>query len=90
MVKLYQGVKRDLTERVRHLQNSFEEYFPLNSNENNWLRNPFIGSFQMEDFSVNVCEQLIDIASDSVLKQKFPTISPSSFGSAELKVILRS
>ena len=33
-------------------------------NGNNWLRNPFIGSFQVENFSFNECEHLIDVARD--------------------------
>jgi hypothetical protein len=41
------------------------------------IQNPFTGSFQTEDFSIKEYEQLTDIASDSVLKQKFPTISLS-------------
>jgi hypothetical protein len=56
-VKLYRGV----TEQLRHLKDLFEEYFPPHNNYNNWLRNPFIGSFQVEDFSINECEQLTDI-----------------------------
>jgi hypothetical protein len=74
-----ESVKYDITEHLRQLKNSFKEYFPPNNNDSNWLRNPFIGSFQIEDFSIKEYEQLIDIASDSVLKQKFPTISLSSF-----------
>ena len=42
-VKYYQDVKCDL----RHLQNSFEEYFPQNNNDKNCQRNPFTGSYQM-------------------------------------------
>jgi hypothetical protein len=56
-----ESVKHDTTEHLRRLQNSFEEYFPPNNNDNNWLRNPFIGSFQIEDLSIKECEQLIDI-----------------------------
>jgi hypothetical protein len=74
-----ESVKHDINENLRQLQYSFEEYFPPNNNDNNWLRNPFTGSFQIEDFSIKECEQLIDIARDSVWKQKFPTISLSSF-----------
>jgi type I site-specific restriction endonuclease len=37
-----ESVKHDVTEYLRQLQNSFEEYFPPNNNDNNWLRNPFI------------------------------------------------
>jgi hypothetical protein len=36
------------------------------------LRNPFIGSFQTEDFSIKEYEELIYIMSDSILEQKFP------------------
>jgi hypothetical protein len=46
---------------------------------NNWLINPFIGSFQIKYFSIKEYEQLINIASDSVLKQMFPTTPLSSF-----------
>jgi len=63
-VKFYQDVKRDL----RHLQNSFEEYFPHNSSDKNHQRSPFTGSYQMQDFSLNEYGQLIDILSDSVFK----------------------
>jgi hypothetical protein len=62
-----ESVKHDITEHLRRLQISFEEYFPPNNNDNNWLRNPFIGSFHT-DFSIKEYDQLIDTASDSVLK----------------------
>jgi hypothetical protein len=68
-----------MAEHLRQLQNSFEEYFPPNNNDNNWLRNPFIGSFRIEESSIKEYKQLTDIASDSVLKQKSPTVSLSSF-----------
>jgi hypothetical protein len=74
-----ESIKHDITEHLRQLQNSSEEYFGPNNNDNNWPRNPFIGSFQTEDFSITEYEQLIDIASDSVLKQKFPIISLSIY-----------
>jgi hypothetical protein len=45
-----ESVKHDITEHLRQLQNSSEEHFPPNNNDNNWPRNPFIGSFQIEDF----------------------------------------
>ncbi|GFG28875.1 hypothetical protein Cfor_06252, partial [Coptotermes formosanus] len=78
-IKLHQRVKRDVTVHLRELQNSFEGYFAPNNMDNNWLRNAFVDSFQMEDCSVNEYEQSIDNASDSVLKQKNPTTSLSSF-----------
>jgi hypothetical protein len=55
-----------------------------------------IGSFQMEDFSVNEYEQLTDrpTSSDSVLKQMFPAISLSSFAASlterYLKILKRA
>jgi hypothetical protein len=61
-VKFYQDVQCDL----RHLQNSFEEYFPQNNNDKN-----FTGSYQMQDFSLNEYGQLIDFLRDSVFKQIF-------------------
>jgi hypothetical protein len=75
-----ENVKQGITEHHRQLQNSFEEYFPPNNNDNNWMRYPFSGSIQKEDFSFNENEQLIDTVNDSVSMHKFPTISLSSFG----------
>jgi hypothetical protein len=46
------------------------------------MSNPFIGSSQIEDFSIEEYEQLTDIASNLVLKPKFPTVSLSRFGPA--------
>ena len=71
-IKLYQGLTRDVTERLT--QNSFEEHFPPNSNGNNLLRNPSDGFFEVEDLSLSDYERLIDIANDSVLQQNFPII----------------
>jgi hypothetical protein len=65
-------VKRDITENLRQLHSSFGEQFPPNNNDNNWLINPFIGSFQTEGFSGKGSEDLIDIVSALVLKQTFP------------------
>ena len=71
-IKLYQGLTRDVTERLT--QNSFEEHFPPNSNRNNLLRNPFDVFFEVKDLSLSDYERLIDIANDSVLQQNFPII----------------
>jgi len=79
MVKLYQGVKRGITEHLRHRPRSFEEYFPPNNYDIYWLIDPFVGLFQMEDFSIIECEQSTVIANDSVLKQNFLTICVPSF-----------
>jgi hypothetical protein len=65
-VKLYQGVKSDITEHLIHSRNLSKEYFPTN---NNLLRNPFIGLLQMDESSISAYEQFIDIMSDSVLKE---------------------
>jgi hypothetical protein len=78
-VQLYQGVKRDISVHLRHFKTSFDDYFPPNNNASNWIRNPFIRSFQMGDFSINEYEQLIDIVSDLVLKQNSSTIPHWSF-----------
>jgi hypothetical protein len=62
-VKLCRGVKRDISKHLRHktrLRNIFYQTIMT-----------IISSFHMEDFSVTEYEQLIDIYSDSVLKQKF-------------------
>jgi hypothetical protein len=56
----------------RFSQQSFEEYFPANNNDNNWPKNPFIGS-------IKEYIQLIDIVSDSVMKQTLLNISLSRF-----------
>jgi hypothetical protein len=71
-IKLYQGLTCDVTEHLT--QNSFEEHFPPNSNGNNLLGNPFDEFFEVEDLSLSDYERLIDIANDSILQQKFPTI----------------
>jgi hypothetical protein len=57
---ILENKKHDVAEYFRHLRNSFEEHFPRNNNDNNWLRNPFICSFQIENFSIKEYEQLID------------------------------
>jgi hypothetical protein len=41
--------KPDITEDVRQLKNSFDEYFLPSNNDNIWLRGPFIGSLETED-----------------------------------------
>jgi hypothetical protein len=46
------------------------------------LRNPFTDFFQAEDISVKEYADLIEIIRDSILEQKFPTISLSNFGLA--------
>lgn len=71
--------KNDIVEHLIMLQNTFEEYFPPNNEDLNWLRNPFIDSLQIKHLPIKECEQLIDIFSDSTLKQKFPTTLLSSF-----------
>jgi hypothetical protein len=64
-----------ITEYVRQIQSTFEEYFPPQNVDNNWMTNPFTGSFQIEDFAIKEYKELQDIANDSVSKQKFPTLS---------------
>lgn len=64
-----ESARRDITEHFRQLQQSLEENFPTKKEYNNWLRNPFIGSFLTEDLSFKTYEQLIDIASRFFLNQ---------------------
>jgi hypothetical protein len=56
-----ENIKHYVVEYFRHLQKSFEAYFPRNNNDKNWLKNPLIFSFQIENFSIKKYEQLIDI-----------------------------
>jgi hypothetical protein len=76
---ILESVKNDMTEHLKRLQNSFEEYFPPNYNDSNRLTNSISGSFQLEDFSVKDYEQLTDTASDSILKQTVRTVSLPRF-----------
>ena len=49
------------------------------NNNNNCLRDLFIGSFQVSDFSIKEGEELINIAIGSTFKAKVSTVSLSSF-----------
>lgn len=71
--------KENVVEHLTMLKKSFQEYFPNKDENFNWLRNPFLESLQIDHLPIKEREQLIDINTDSTLKQKFSCTNILSF-----------
>ena len=51
LIKLDANIKRNIREHLKHLQLTFDDYFPNRCNisiSNNWIRSPFQGNVSLE------------------------------------------
>jgi hypothetical protein len=72
---------------VQHLNDllqAFQKYFPSSTHDPAWVRNPYCVSEKPGGMSVQTYECLIDITSDTSLKQKFSELSLVEFWCSSL------
>jgi hypothetical protein len=80
-LKLDQNTKTNITVHLRVLSATFREYFPVLSDSNNWIRNPFdeFIIFSSQGLSTEDTEKLIEISSDYELKLRCISLSLINF-----------
>lgn len=76
-----ENLKADIIEHLEQLQKSLTSYFPPTTQDLEWLRNPFQENIDREQYGAKEGDQLIDIASDSTLKDKFKKMNINHFWS---------
>ena len=54
---------------------SLEKYFPPMKDDSSWVHNPFTVTEKLANFSTSEYENLVELISDSDLKQKFTKLS---------------
>lgn len=64
-------LKTDIIQHLQQLQENLNFYFPANTEDLEWLRNPFQENINTEQYTAREGDQLIDISSNRSLKEKF-------------------
>ena len=79
--RLHENVREEITEHLQKLRESFVKYFSEDRTNNTWINNPFQVTEKPTNLSVSDYESLIEVTSDSSLKQRFEDESLVSFWS---------
>uniref|UniRef100_K7EX73 HAT C-terminal dimerisation domain-containing protein n=1 Tax=Pelodiscus sinensis TaxID=13735 RepID=K7EX73_PELSI len=79
--KLDEDIRSDIADHLRDLYTNIIKYFPNINDNNNWIRNPLSLTEKPVSFSTQDYENLIEIASDGQLIQKFKEVSLITFWS---------
>ena len=67
--RLHENVREEITEHLQKLQENFVRYFSEDRTNNSWINNPFQVTEKPANLSVSDYESLIEVTSDSSLKQ---------------------
>uniref|UniRef100_A0A8C3HM34 Zinc finger BED domain-containing protein 5 n=1 Tax=Chrysemys picta bellii TaxID=8478 RepID=A0A8C3HM34_CHRPI len=76
---VHEEVSSTILQHLGDLQVSLLEYFPTTTDDNAWVRNPFVITAKSVGFTAHNYESLIDLISDSDLKQKFKDLPLNNF-----------
>lgn len=68
-----------ILEHLHNLQSSLLQYFPKSPEDNSWIKKPFVVTSKPVGFSANDYENLIDLITDSGLKQKYNELPLNDF-----------
>uniref|UniRef100_K7G7S0 HAT C-terminal dimerisation domain-containing protein n=1 Tax=Pelodiscus sinensis TaxID=13735 RepID=K7G7S0_PELSI len=79
--KLDEDSRSDMADHLRNVYMNIIKYFPNINDNNNWIRNPLSLTEKPVSFSTQDYENLIEIASDGQLIQKFKEVSLITFWS---------
>lgn len=85
-LNLIESVKLVFMEHLSQLIVHFQNYFPEDDQERNWIKDPF--TYLSSKLTITEQEQLIDLYSDSVSKSKFVSLSLPEFLIAMKKLYL--
>ena len=66
-------------EHLYNLQSSLLQYFPNSPEDNSWIENPFVVTNKPVGLSASNYENLIDLITDSSLKQKYNELPLNEF-----------
>src|SRR6218665_1033468 len=76
---LDESIRKEVADHIRDLDTNLAKYFPPVNNDNDWVRNPFKITEKPAKFSASDYENLIEMTSDSQLKQNFSELSLVGF-----------
>uniref|UniRef100_A0A8C0H0I0 Zinc finger BED domain-containing protein 5 n=1 Tax=Chelonoidis abingdonii TaxID=106734 RepID=A0A8C0H0I0_CHEAB len=79
---VHEEASSTILQHLCDLQASLLEYFPTTTYDNPWVRNPFVITAKPVGFTAHDYENLIDLISDSDLKQKFKDLPLNNFWSS--------
>ncbi|CAM4478460.1 unnamed protein product [Lepidochelys olivacea] len=79
---VHEEVSSTILQHLRDLQASLLEYFPTTTDDNAWVRNLFVITAKPVSFTAHDYESLIDLISDSDLKEKFKDLPLNNFWSS--------
>jgi len=77
-LNLIESIKLVFMEHLSQLIVHFQNYFPEDDQQRNWIKDPFTTDLPSE-LTITEQEQLIDLYSDSVSKSKFVSLSLPEF-----------
>jgi hypothetical protein len=69
-VQLTMDLKSLFTDHMSLMKLHFEKYFPQDSEQHNWIRDPIRA--ELPPITTTEQEQLTDLSSDSTLRTRFP------------------
>ena len=75
------GVRDNIAAHIVSLRQQFRDYYPVSTEDNNWMRNPFtVEVIELPgDFSIGEQESLLELSCDETLKSDFKRISLLDF-----------
>lgn len=77
-MNLNEIVKNEFIDHLSNLKIHFDHYFPQNTQQQNWIKNPFSADLPINLSSIKQ-EQWIDVSSDSTMKTMFGSSSLTQF-----------
>ena len=75
------GVRDNIVAEIVSLRQQFREYYPVSTEDNNWMRDPFNVEviYMPADFSIGEQESLLELSCDETLMSDFNGIAPTIF-----------
>jgi hypothetical protein len=77
-INLNEIVKNEFIDHLSNLKVHFEQYFPQNTQQQNWIKDSFSADLPTNLLSIEQ-EQWIDVTSDSIMKTMFGSSSLTQF-----------
>ena len=82
---LNKNICREIADHIHDLEMNLVKYLPPMNDDNNWVQNVFKIMEKPANFTTKDYENIIEITSDSQVKQNFNKLSVINFGSSLIK-----
>lgn len=79
LIEINSKVDKKPPKKFQNLQSSLLQYFPNSPEDNSWIKNPFVVTNKPVGSSASNYENLIDLITDSSLKQKYNELLLNEF-----------